>query len=261
MGVSGTKEWAATSENILYGCQHDCKYCYAKAMSPRHKKIDINKWADPMLRPNKLDRKFGKRKGTIMFPTTHDIHPDNLDESIEFLINLLEPGNDVLIVSKPHLNTITLLAASLHSYKDQILFRFTIGSAYNDVLKFWEPNAPFFEERVLSLKEVYDRGFKTSISCEPMLDNKIHHVVEAVEDYITDAVWLGKMNNASQRCKINGHGDEETMKRLSELENWQNDKNIMALYERYKDNPKIKWKESIKKVVGIELIEEKGLDI
>jgi hypothetical protein len=33
------------------------------------------------------------------------------------------------------------------------------------------------------------------------------------------------------------------------------------LYERYRDNPLIKWKESIKKVVGIDLLTEAGLDI
>jgi hypothetical protein len=41
---------------------------------------------------------------------------------------------------------------------------------------------------------------------------------------------------------------------------WQSDDNIKALFERYKGNPKVKWKESIKKVVGIALATEAGLD-
>ena len=40
-----------------------------------------------------------------------------------------------------------------------------------------------------------------------------------------------------------------------------NNDNIMKLYHKYKDNPKIKWKESIKKIVGIEIPTEAGLDI
>jgi hypothetical protein len=36
---------------------------------------------------------------------------------------------------------------------------------------------------------------------------------------------------------------------------------IMELYSRYKDNPQIKLKDSIKKVVGLELPAEQGLDV
>jgi hypothetical protein len=41
----------------------------------------------------------------------------------------------------------------------------------------------------------------------------------------------------------------------------QSDKNIHLIYNQFKDNSKIKWKESIKKIVGIEIPEESGLDI
>lgn len=36
---------------------------------------------------------------------------------------------------------------------------------------------------------------------------------------------------------------------------------IMELYSRYNDDGKIKWKESIKKVVGLEIPVKKGLDV
>lgn len=39
------------------------------------------------------------------------------------------------------------------------------------------------------------------------------------------------------------------------------DGNIEILYEHYKDDPMIKWKDSIKKVVGIERPTETGMDI
>ena len=40
-----------------------------------------------------------------------------------------------------------------------------------------------------------------------------------------------------------------------------NNNRIKEIYDEYKDNPKIKWKESIKKVIGLEIQTEKGLDI
>jgi len=51
------------------------------------------------------------------------------------------------------------------------------------------------------------------------------------------------------------------MDRLSKISEWQSDENIKSLYSRLKENPLIKWKESIKKVVGIPTTTVKGLDI
>ena len=36
---------------------------------------------------------------------------------------------------------------------------------------------------------------------------------------------------------------------------------IKSIYRRYKDNPMIRWKAEIKKVVGIPLAEKPGMDI
>ncbi len=264
MTISGTKEWAASNENIQFGCQNDCLYCYAKAMSVRHKRIDIKRWHDPILRDDKINKRFGKRSGTIMFPTVHDIHPDQIDVIVEFLKRMLSPGNNVLIVSKPHYSCIKRLCNELSDYKEQILFRFTLGSANDKVLKFWEPNAPKFQERIDSLKLAFSCSFKTSVSCEPMLDDRIDLVISAVSDFVTDSIWLGK-KNGDYRCMINRTNESEPLwllqKEMQKIWAYQVDENILKLYERFKDNPKIKWKESIKKVVGLDLATEKGLDI
>ncbi len=58
-----------------------------------------------------------------------------------------------------------------------------------------------------------------------------------------------------------GINDFETIKKAIQLIEWQKDENILILYKKYKHNPKIKWKESIKKIVGIELPLVKGLDV
>jgi DNA repair photolyase len=258
--VFGTAEWAKYNANCMNGCAHNCKYCYAKVNALRFKRKTAVTWTEEI--PKKKPKRFGKMDGAIMFPTTHDITPGNLSYVIDYLGKLLRRGNDVLVVSKPHYECIKSICNIFTSYRSKILFRFTIGSAYNKVLKFWEPNAPSFEERVKSLNYAFTTGYKTSVSCEPMLDDKIDDVINIVFMYITDAIWLGKMNHPIDRIKANGQYDEEMKVRLRDLMSYQNyDENIMALYVRYKDNPKIKWKESIKKVVGIEVPTEKGLDI
>jgi hypothetical protein len=41
----------------------------------------------------------------------------------------------------------------------------------------------------------------------------------------------------------------------------QTDSIIKSIYRRYKDNPLIRWKKEIKKIVGIPLAEKPGMDI
>jgi len=210
-------------------------------------------WRDEEIRTNQLSKKFRKRKNgkRFMFPSTHDITPTNLSACIQKLTNLLAPGNEGVIVTKPHFECIEALCDVFPMFKDQFIFRFTIGSSNSDTLRFWEPGAPDFEERLASLKYAHWKRYQTSISCEPMLDNNIQDVVEQVLPYVTDTVWIGKPNMLKGRLSMNGHNDEETMARAERLLQSMSDPFIWDLYARYKDNPKIRWKESIKKVVGI----------
>ncbi len=259
--VFGTHEWADKTANFINGCKHDCKYCYSKEMAIRFKRKTPENWKEEEVRNIQLKKKFSKHSGTFMYPSSHDIHPEHLEENIQYLEHLLEPGNKVLIVTKPHLECITEICGKFNNYKQKILFRFTIGSSNSEILKFWEPGAPDFKERLESVKYAYNNNFNTSISCEPMLDNNIEDLIQIILPFVTDAIWLGKANFLLRRLKLNGINDFETIKRATQLIEWQKDENILILYKKYKLNNKIKWKESIKKIVGIELPLIKGLDV
>lgn len=263
--VSGTKEWAATNANVMLGCSHDCRYCYARSTAIRFGRVTPDQWNQEQVQPNLAAKGYGKRTGTVMFPTTHDITPSNLEHTGATLRALLEAGNNVLVVSKPHPEVIDTLCRDLVAFKDQILFRFTIGSMNDDVLRLWEPGAPSFGSRAGSLVIAWERGFATSISMEPMLDTEEEAIVacfKRLEPYVTDAIWLGKMNKATERLVRNGFGgDAEILAAADALVASQSDERILALYARLKDEPKVRWKESIKKVVGLEVPTEPGLDV
>ncbi len=261
MSVFGTYEWAVKNVNIVSGCSHNCKYCYSREIAIRFKRKTPETWKiEEELKSNGKE-KIGKVEGQVMFPSSHDITPHNLNFSIITIREILEQNNNILIVSKPHLSCITKICKEFHQFKNNILFRFSIGSSNNTVIKFWELNAPLFEERLDCLKLAFEDGFKTSISCEPMLDNNIPDVIYQVSPYVTDAIWIGKINFLLRRLKMNGYTDSETFKKANKLLEWQKDSKIMDLYEKFRNNPKIKWKESIKKIVDIEISELKGLDI
>lgn len=261
--VSGTKEWAASNVNIQVGCSHGCRYCYAKASAIRFGRATPESWTTEDIRLDAVEKNYGKRKGTIMFPTTHDITPGNITEATTVLKKMLAPGNRVLIVSKPHLDCIQKLCAALAPWKDNVLFRFTIGGTPRH-LSFWEPGAPDFSERVKALQWAHKAGFDTSVSMEPLLsidEDEIVRLVEVFAPHVTDAIWLGKMNKPEERLTKNGDWNEETQAAVEELLASQTDERITALYERLKDHPKVKWKESVKAVVGLEIPTEAGLDI
>lgn len=259
--VFGTREWASCNLNFINGCKHDCKYCYSKEMAIRFHRKTSTTWKEEVIRKTSLNKKYKKKDGVIMFPSSHDIHPDNLIYTIHFLINILSQGNNVLIVSKPHLTCIKEICNNFQEYKAAILFRFTIGSSNNKTLKFWEPGAPSYTERIKSLKYAFENGFSTSISCEPMLDGNIERVINDVLPFVTDSIWIGKANFLLRRLKMNGEDDELTLQEAHQLLEMQSDEKIIELYNTLKHYPKLKWKESIKSIVGIEIPAEIGLDI
>lgn len=258
--VFGTTEWAASNVNILKGCSNDCKYCYSKEMAIRFKRSTPESWKDEVVNWSAFNKGASKREGFIMFPSTHDITSKHIDLVLDYLKRQLSVGNKVLIVSKPSYLCIKRICDALGEHKDSILFRFTVGSANSNTLQFWEPNAPDYEERKRSLIYAFENGFQTSLSCEPMLDNRIDIVIDDLSRYVSDAIWLGKMNFAVRRLKANGHFNAENQIAAKQLLEWQSDEAITALFYRYKDNPLIKWKESIKKVVGLEVSTKKGED-
>lgn len=242
--ITGTKEWAEKNENLFQGkCPNNCIYCYAHANISQYKQ-------NPEYRLNKeqLTRTFERRKYKTMYPSTHDIHFENIKDHVTFLKNFLKSGNEVLIVTKPRYECIETLCSELQIYKGQIEFRFTIGSSRSEILKYYEPDAPDFAERIKCLTTAFFSGYKTSLSIEPMLDTFPEGVIERVIDYVSGDIWIGKMNHAKARLSLNGHADKK--KRVQDLVDWQNDdKNILSLVKRLSHYPRIKWKDSIQKVI------------
>lgn len=243
----GTKEWAPNNFNFMSGCSNNCVYCYAKDMAIRFKRKTYDTW-EKEENVNMAHKTYGKREGAIMLPSSHDITPGNIEIALEVLEKLLSNDNELLIVTKPHLCCIERIINAVGTRKEMVKFRFTIGSAYNETLRLWEPGATMFEERLESMKLAFNKGFSCSVSCEPMLDNRFDDLYAKIIDYVTDSIWIGKMNMANKRVKTNTNG-MFPMEKVEELIRWQSDEEMIKLFLKYRDDPKIKWKESIKKVV------------
>jgi len=265
MTISGTREWSVASQNCWLGCEHRCRYCYARANALRFKQIEkAEEWGTTYNRPAKdvsLAAIAKKRHGgPVMFPTTHDITPGNAQLCLPVLRDLLDQ-NEVLIVSKPHASVIEEICDRVGDWhgpriRERIMFRFTIGAMDAETLAYWEPGAPPPAERLYCLAHAFYHGFRTSVSCEPLLTEDYWRLIDAVDPYVTDSIWIGKLNKLRERV-VPG----TSAKKIREIERLQWDKVVQYIYDDLRDHSKIRWKESYKKVLGLDRPTEPGLDV
>jgi hypothetical protein len=152
----------------------------------------------------------------------------------------LEAGNEILIVSKPHIECIGEICRRFIDYREQILFRFSIGSVNDRILHLWEPGAPRFYDRLTSLRVACEEGFATSVSCEPLLDSpNVAELFHTLWPYVTDTIWIGKMNCIGQRV-IPGTDP----KLIAAGEAGQTDEAVLRVHDELKNERIVRWKDS-----------------
>ena len=250
---TGTREWAKTNINISTGCSNRCRYCYAREMKSRLKQVKAENWGTEVIDEAKIAKNYRKVKNDdpsiydVMTPTVHDLTTATIDGMITVLKKVLSAGNSAVVVSKPRLDCIKRLVEELAHWKAQIVLRFTITATDDTLLGFWEPGAPCFTERLEALKFAFNHGFTTSVSVEPCLNlPDVANLVEIIEGFVSETIWIGKMNKVKLRVAIN---NEEDRKMVALLEAGQTDAIVLEVYQALKNHPKIRWKDSFKETL------------
>jgi len=246
---SGTKEWAEVTENIQRGCANNCLYCYAAANAARFHLCSREDWPNEVLTKRALITSYPAREGVVMFPSSHDITAFNVGAYLRVARLILEKGNQLLIVTKPRRAIVSNLMDILAPWREQILFRFTIGALDDRLISLWEPGAPSSLDRLDSLSDAEDRGFARSVSIEPMLAgyDETMRVVENVLAMNPETIWIGKMNKMSLRVVDQS---DEVRAAVALLREQQSAPEIMRLHAAIHLVPSIRWKDSIKLVLA-----------
>lgn len=251
--ATGTREWASHSANCISGCAHGCLYCYALSNARRFG-THPGPWTDEVVRlPT---RKIGKKRGVVMCPSTHDLTPANAETTIPFLRSLLEVGNKVLVTTKPHPDVIRAIVRDLAAYRDQVMFRFTVGCLDDLRLARWEPGAPSMRQRAEAFGVATKSGWRTSISMEPLLCLSVGETTTAVDSFVitgASEVWIGLLNRGESRLRANGHWTPENARMLTAIEWAWSEDDVRDLVARLADVPQVRWKESIKTIAGLPL--------
>ena len=132
-------------------------------------------------------------------------------------------------------------------YREKILFRFTIGAMNNEILSFWEPNAPLYEERKTALVHAFEAGYATSVSIEPMLDaSHIMELIRDLEPFVTQSIWIGTMNHIRKNIKAD---DERIAEAVRAIEQGQSNEMLLAIHHQLKGHPLIRFKKEIRRVI------------
>jgi len=246
--TSGTKEWADYNVNCVKGCANNCKYCYAKMMAIRFGRATEETWKDMSIREEMVQKRFRKYNGRVMFPSSHDIVdiPEFKEACFTVLRHLLDVGNEVLVTTKPSINVIKDIVEDFRAFKTTMQFRFTITSNDNEVLSFWEPNAPTYEERLESLVLAYNEGYKTSVSIEPFLDSNPVPLVKELSPFITESIWIGPMNHMPRN-----HIPSENIAEYERVRGIKQVDNLRNIYNHLLDFPNIRFKDSMRNKLGI----------
>lgn len=236
----GKYQWCTKTFNIQkssISCPNRCIYCYAIIGALRFKRQQdiVTKTISDEKKVNKgwMVCKNNREPDEYMFPSTHDIFDENVDDYIKVAKKMLAAGHNILCTTKPRLSCIKKICSEIRVKKDEFEFRFTIGSGDQKTLSIWEPNAPKLSERLESLLYAHKAGFVTSVSMEPCLDDPTDFV-KTIAPYC-DTIWIGFMNH------IKKYGDIEECYITSLL----SDKNIKKVVNNLRTYKNVYWKESV----------------
>ena len=245
----GTRELSDNSFNTMSGCSNDCRYCYAAhaALEKGYLKSRAD-WKRERAFLG-LDIKNVKRgAGTVMYPTRHDIKPYDMRLVLYAIHELLSTDNDILICTKAHLSCIEDICRAYSDHRDRISFMITVTSLDERLCSFWEPGAPTPVERIAALRHAFENSFCTNVICEPMLQGPggAIDVYNAVEDYVTNNIWFGKMVFPEKRVDMSQPGNADAVAEILRL---QSDSNIKLLHSQLNGLPKVCWKGSISRLI------------
>lgn len=172
------REFAELSLNIYKGCSHGCTYCYIPTMPwvDREEYYSSANPKDNVLSKLKSDirslkKKYNGNVPEILMSFQGDVYqPAEMDlgltrEAIKLLIE-----NDLPFTILTKGGTRALRDFDLLEWYPKARFGTTLVFHNQEDADAWEPNAASIDDRLEAIKQAHDRGIKTWVSMEPVID-------------------------------------------------------------------------------------------
>lgn len=199
-------EYADFCLNHVEGCSHGCRYpCYAYMMKKRCGIVkSYEEWCQPKIVSNALellDKEIPKYKARIKyvhlcFSTDPFMHNQEQvkDLSLKIIDRLNMNGICCTVLTK---GVYPKELAEKNGYSLHNEYGITLVSLNEDFRKKFEPNSASFKDRIKSLKNLHDKGFKTWVSMEPyptpnLIKQDLMKILEEVS--FVDKIIFGRLN-------------------------------------------------------------------
>jgi DNA repair photolyase len=207
-------EYGDYTINHALGCTHGCLYpCYAFMMARRFGRVkNYKEWIQPAIVENAislLEKEIPKYKKDIKsvhlsFTTDPFMKgfPEITDLTLE-IISLLNKHNiKVTALTK------SILPEKLMDFSKRNEYGITLISLNEDFRKQMEPFAADYKDRIKSLKQLHDNGFKTWVSIEPyptpnIIEQSYEEILESIS--FVDRIIFGRLHYNSLVSKYKGY--------------------------------------------------------
>lgn len=174
--------------NPIYGCTHNCEYCWAKSFSDRFGRSFI-----PGFRSKYMLDKFPNDGTWIFVGSMGDMFCRGVKD--EWILNVLSkiqidnPHNKFLLQTKNPFSFIAF-GLELEELKEQLILGTTIETNRDTP---WS-KAPPTKKRYESLTTMKKAGFKTFLSLEPLADFDLLELFSWIVDIDPEAIEIGIEN-------------------------------------------------------------------
>jgi hypothetical protein len=202
----------------------------AKELNPQvHDELGINKVIQNIKVAMEDDHSFYQIDATIEEVPLRDI----------VRILTLSEKNCVQL-RNPDISYAEKICNRFNANTDDITFIYDIRSGNSEVLKFWEPNALSFEERLESLKMVNSEGFRTIVFCSYPLDGNTFELVEALSPHC-DHLILEITQKPDEFLSEAELTDQLKVQKAEEILRIQSGDWLINLAEKLKGNSTVWW--------------------
>ncbi len=196
-------EYGDYTVNHVLGCSHGCKYpCYAYMLARRFGRVkSYDEWCSPVLATNALELvkkelpKLKDKISSVHLCFTTDPFMYGYYEISEMSLDIIREINRYNIpctaLTKGVFPDRIIDSSKLNSYGITLI---SLDENYRELN---EPGSARYEDRIASIKQIHDAGFKTWVSIEPyptpnIIEQDFSKILEAVD--FVDRIIFGRLN-------------------------------------------------------------------
>jgi len=212
------REYSALALNLYNGCNHGCLYCY----SPDCLRMDRQRFyreqrARDILKKIEADcKELSGSKERVLLCFTCDPY-QKLNDKVGLTRKTLELFNFYDIPFQILTKAGHKAEADFDLYRQIDAFATTLTFLNEEKSRYYEPQAALPEDRIKTVKKAHERGIKTWVSFEPVLDDReVFKLLDLTSEFV-DLYKVGKISRFNPDKEINWHEfAKEIIKRLRE---------------------------------------------